>query len=297
LWILYGILTINIFKKDTMQSIMNFNTISEYDAALVRGATLPPLMEYVRDVNHRFLKVDIRFMEESTGYITRDGEFCVPHTKLWDMGVVAKTTTGNIRKLLAETHNFEECKDFICKTYKNKNGGIPSKNYFMTPYAYSICLMRSKNTRKYANYYLTLEKCVFRYDKLTNKFLNKQITIKDILLSQLDLEERKNNNTMWKLADIERDVSRKNRMGMVYLISDGRFTKVGSTYNLPKRLSSLQLANSDTLKVVGTIYCQDPNWLERHIHKDLDSKKLGIRGEWYNIPATLIKQLCELYQM
>ncbi len=277
---------------------MNFNTISEYDAALVKGATLPPLMEYVRDVNHRFLKVDIRFMEESVGYITRDGEFCVPHTKLIDAGVITSNNTAKVLKLLKVTRKFKEGVNYICKVAEEgEKGGVPQKTYTLTPSAYKMCLIRSRNTDSYSDYYLTLEKCVFRYDKLTTKFLNKQITIKDILLSASDMDNRRHNNTMWKLADIERDVSRKNRMGMVYLISDGRFTKVGSTYNLPKRLTTLQLANSDTLKVVGTIYCQDPNWLERHIHKDLDSKKMGIRGEWYNIPATLSKQLCEFYKM
>ena len=277
---------------------MNFNTISEYDEALVKGATLPPLMEYVRDVNHRFLKVDIRFMEESMGYIVQDGEFCVPHTKLIETGVITSNNSMKIRRLLTESRNFKEGVDYICQVAEEgKKRGSPQKTYTLTPKAYRMCLIRSRNSDKYADYYLTLEECVFRYDNLTTKFLNRQLTIKYIQLSAADTLSRRHNNTMWKLANLEKDISRKNRMGLVYLISDGRFTKVGSTYNLPKRLSTLQLANSYDLKIVGTIYCQDPNWLERHIHKDLDRKKMGIRGEWYNINYTSVKQLCEFYQM
>jgi len=276
---------------------MSFNTISEYDAALVKGRSLPPLLDYVRDVNHRFLKVDIRFMEESVGYMKNNGKFCVPHTKFWDLGVVTKGTSGDVRKLLTVTHEFKEGKDFICKTYKTKNGGHPTKDYFMTPRVYKLCLIRSKNTRKYADYYLTLEECVVRYDKLMVKFVNKQNTIKEIQLSTVDVKQRVQNVRMWKLADIEKEISRKNRMGLVYIISDGRFSKVGSTYNLPKRLTSLQVANSVTLNVVGTIYCQDPNWLERHIHSQLKHSQLSVRGEWFNLDNKKIKELCAIYEM
>ena len=38
------------------------------------------------------------------------------------------------------------------KKYKNE--------YLLSPYAFKICLMRSQNTRKYANYFLLLEDCV-----------------------------------------------------------------------------------------------------------------------------------------
>lgn len=277
---------------------MNFNTISEYDAAFIKSKSLPPLLDYVRDVNHRFLKVDMMFMEESMKYIAQDGQFCVPHKELREKGVVTSDNSMKIRKLLTVTHEFEEGVDYICKVAeKGEKKGKPQKTYTLTPQAYRMCLIRSRNTKKYANYYITLENCVNRYDNLTTKFLNRQLTIKYIQLSAADKMSRRHDIIMWKLADLEKDISRKNRIGLVYLISDGRFTKVGSTYNLPKRLSSLQVANAHDLKVVGTIYCQDPNWLERHIHKDLDRNKLGVKGEWYNISLTKIKQMCEFYKM
>ena len=39
-------------------------------------------------------------------------------------------------------------------------GGRPSNEYLLSPYAFKLCLMRSQNTRKYANYFLLLEDCV-----------------------------------------------------------------------------------------------------------------------------------------
>ena len=115
---------------------------------------------YVEEMNEKFFHMDLSFMEENLEYVLKDGCCFIPHTKLWDMGVVAKRTTGHILRLLTETHNFEKGKDFICKTYKNnnKNGGGPSKKYFMTPDAYFLCLMRAKNTRKYADYFIMLQR-------------------------------------------------------------------------------------------------------------------------------------------
>ena len=41
-----------------------------------------------------------------------------------------------------------------------KKRGPVSKEYLLSPYAFKLCLMRSQNTRKYANYFLLLEDCV-----------------------------------------------------------------------------------------------------------------------------------------
>ena len=126
---------------------------------------------YVEEMNESFFHMDISFMEDNMEYLVNKGKCCVPHTKLWEMGVVAKTTSANILKLLTVTHDFKAGNDFICKTYKTKNGGSPTKKYFMTPNAYFKCLMRSKNTDKYANYFIMLQEAV-HYHSLYHKELS-----------------------------------------------------------------------------------------------------------------------------
>jgi hypothetical protein len=152
---------------------------------------------YVEEMNEKFFHMDLSFMEENLEYVLKDGCCFIPHTKLWDMGVFKKDTTSHIRKLLIETHNFEQGKDFDCKTYKNKNGGKPSKKYFMTPDAYFLCLLRTKNTRKYADYFIMLQKAV-----LYHSMYHKELSEGRALLSK-KAEEKAKKET--KVVKKERD--------------------------------------------------------------------------------------------
>lgn len=51
--------------------------------------------------------------------------------------------------------------------------------YILTPESFKLCLMRSKNTLKYANYYILLEKIMFYFSNYENEY-------KEILLSGKD---------------------------------------------------------------------------------------------------------------
>ena len=71
------------------------------------------------------------------------------------------------------------------------------------------------------------------------------------------------------------------KVGCVYFISDGKYTKIGYTYDLPKRLSCMQTANSNNLVVLKTILTEYPVELEERLHSQFASKL--VRGEWYDI--------------
>lgn len=67
---------------------------------------------------------------------------------------------------------------------------------------------------------------------------------------------------------------------MVYFISDGVFTKIGSTKNVNNRLIELQAGNVRKLSVLRTI--EGGIDTERSVQKYFD--KYLSRGDWYEIP-------------
>ena len=68
-------------------------------------------------------------------------------------GMIVIKDTYYVKRLL-EQFEFEEEKDY--KVVSPKSGG--GLDYLLKPEIFKMLLMRSRNTRKYADYYLLLEK-------------------------------------------------------------------------------------------------------------------------------------------
>lgn len=83
-------------------------------------------------------------------------------------------------------------------------------------------------------------------------------------------------------------VSKKN--GVVYLVSDGCFTKIGGTsYNVPKRLLELQTGNAKKLSIIGsypTSYLLQSERLVQNKYKDDN-----IRNEWFKLDSKQISNI------
>jgi len=71
------------------------------------------------------------------------------------------------------------------------------------------------------------------------------------------------------------------KVGCVYFISNGVNTKIGWTFDLPKRLSSLQTSNDRDLIVIKTILCFNPENIESSLHQRFEDKL--VRGEWFDL--------------
>jgi len=71
------------------------------------------------------------------------------------------------------------------------------------------------------------------------------------------------------------------KVGCVYFITDGKYIKIGYTYNLPDRLSSLQTSNVKELSVVRSIICLNPESFEEQLHMKFTDKR--VRGEWFKL--------------
>ena len=118
-----------------------------------------------------------------------ENEFIVDHIKLQEYGVLNTIDTSQKIKRSLETLMLIENEDYRVANvgYPVKQGGFSTKKeYKLTPYAFKLCLIRSKNSKEYAKYYLLLEQVFKNYQEY-------QIMYQKVLLSGKDdkLDEMK----------------------------------------------------------------------------------------------------------
>jgi hypothetical protein len=87
-------------------------------------------------------------------------------------------------------------------------------------------------------------------------------------------------------------------MSCVYFISDSAGSvKIGKSDNVLKRLTELQTASSETLKLVGTIKCldsQNAHSVEKLIHNLLLEQHK--RGEWFTLTEIRIDEIISTFK-
>jgi polyhydroxyalkanoate synthesis regulator protein len=182
-----------IIEEENKISLKN-EYIEEYNQTLIGEKILLTAREYIIQVNERFFVCDIEFMDEFMELCKSD-EFCIPHSFLLKYGVVLTDRSNDIKKCI-DRNKLTENEDYLLRHVAQRDithGGSNKKSYMLTPDAFKMCLIRAKNTRKYAKYYLFLEKALNYYDKyqrgLTESYnielteinieLNEQIEKKD----------------------------------------------------------------------------------------------------------------------
>ena len=140
------------------------------------------IIDYIHEVNKLHKDpIDLSFMEKLLEFVDQD-QPCIPHTLLVTYGVLSNTNVSANVKLLLEQYDFtEENGDYLLLNVQEQ---VPSgtkyiKKYLLHPRTFKYCLMRAKNTKTYAKYYLLLEECVKYYH-------NFQLIHKDYLLKQKD---------------------------------------------------------------------------------------------------------------
>ncbi len=179
------------------------NTINDYNNNLINNHIDIELINYFKDVHSKFYnKVDISFMDYFLEICNKENEFCIDHIKLQEYGIINNIeTSGKILRSLNQ-FNLEENIDYswlsnVGQPLKGKNGGATSghKEYKLTPYAFKLCLIRAKNSKIYANYYLLLEIVFKNYNEYRIQYIqniNKNISKENKLLHEkVDDQSRK----------------------------------------------------------------------------------------------------------
>lgn len=167
-----------------------FNTITEFNTYLSDKLRNVKLNEYFTLIQSQFYSnLDISFMDYFLELIPKKNEFCVDHIKLQEYGVLNNiNTSAKIKRTLEETLILIENEDYLVSNVGQQlpSGTKYSKEYKLTPKAFKLCLIRAKNSKKYANYYLMLEEIFYYYQEY-------QIMYQKVLLSGKDekLDEMK----------------------------------------------------------------------------------------------------------
>tara|TARA_Y100001973_G_C5206952_1_gene342190 strand:+ start:1684 stop:2292 length:609 start_codon:yes stop_codon:yes gene_type:complete len=175
-------------------------------------------------------------------------------------------------KLITEFHGkyFRKCK--ICR---NKDKMI---QYYLNQ---EQEIKKSKNWReKNKDYKL-------KYDRnVKNKELE---NLDDNYIKQLLRKKYKSIEISYKMIKEKRDFIINKRInsfrpkGEVYIISDGRYVKIGFTSNYKDRLPKLQCGNPNKLKKI-TVIKNKTEQEEKKLHRNLKNNHsdLYVRGEWYD---------------
>ena len=168
-----------------------FATIQEFNNYLSDNLKNVKLNEYFSLIHSQFYSnLDISFMDYFLELTNHENEFIVNHIKLQEYGVLNNINTSKDIKKSLERLFLIENEDYqvgqVSQQSKTSRGIKYANEYKLTSYAFKLCLIRSKNSKEYAKYYLLLEQVFKNYQEY-------QIMYQQILLSGKDkkLDEMK----------------------------------------------------------------------------------------------------------
>jgi uncharacterized protein YukE len=159
-----------------------FKTITEFNIYLSDNLKNIKLNEYFNLIQSEFYSnLDISFMDYFLELTNHENEFIVDHIKLQEYGVINNVKTSKDIKTRLNSLFLIENEDYLVGnvSHQLKSGKKYAKEYKLTPYAFKLCLIRSKNSKEYAKYYLLLEQVFKNYQEY-------QIMYQTVLLSGKD---------------------------------------------------------------------------------------------------------------
>jgi len=163
-----------------------YSSIDEYNKYLSDSLIKIELIEYFNKIHHIFYNdEDISFMEYFLSICNHKNEFIINQEKLKEYKIINNIENSNNIKKTLDLHNLEKDIDYRVRNVSQpvKQGGFSIKNiYEITPKAFKICLIRSKNTKKFANYYLKLEEIFDAYIKYELMFKDKLLSMNNTVL-------------------------------------------------------------------------------------------------------------------
>ncbi len=169
---------------------MSFETIAEYNDSLITNLQKISLEEYFKAIHAQFHPdQDISFMEYFLELCTHaPEEFVVNHTKLRKYGVITSSQSADVYRAMNQ-FDLENDVDYRVRNVAEPvaQGGFSTKKvYILTQSAFKLCLMRAKNTKVFAKYYILLEKVFAYYTAYEREYTAKIISMKDSNIDRLE---------------------------------------------------------------------------------------------------------------
>jgi hypothetical protein len=178
------------------------NVVTTPSTSIANEPTNMPLIQYITNIRDKHNpNLDISFMEFFISMYDTD-DTLVSAELLADYGVLSiksgrlSLDGSDIKKLFTTCHLVENI-DYQCRQLAalGNRGGKPKDVYTLTPKAFKICLISSKNENRYRDYFLFLEECIHYYNKgqtsalkQENTMLKSTIIEKDDSISQMRLD-------------------------------------------------------------------------------------------------------------
>jgi hypothetical protein len=168
-------------------------SIQDYNNQLIATMSKLSLEDYFKAVHSRFYAdQDISFMDYFIELcVQKKDQFCVHGSKLYDYGIITNTdgaSTGVIAKCL-KTKGLKIEVDYQLnlkvQQSESSRGPKPLNEYYLTPKAFKLCLMRSRNMQTYSEYYILLEEVYAYYTDYEREYLTNLLRGKDGTIGKL----------------------------------------------------------------------------------------------------------------
>ena len=186
-----------------------FNTITDFNTYLSNKLKKIKLNEYFSLIQSQFYSnVNISFMDYFLELCNNENEFIVDHIKLQEYGVLTNiNNSNNIKKTLDNSLMLIENEDYLMRNVSQQlpSGTKYAKEYKLTPYAFKLCLIRSKNSKEYAKYYLLLEQVFKNYQEYQIMYQKVLLSGKDDRIDELIQENKKQSEKIDELLNCAKE--------------------------------------------------------------------------------------------
>lgn len=182
-----------------------FESINEFNVYFSNQLRNFKLGEYFNQIHLNFYSnLDISFMNYFLELTNYENEFIVEHQKLKEYGIINNMKSSTILQTLINTALLIENEDYRVHNIMHpvKQGGFSiKKQYKLTPYAFKLCLIRSKNSKTYAKYYLLLEQVFKNYQDYQILYQNVLLSGKDEKIDEQSKDIKEMKNTINKQSE------------------------------------------------------------------------------------------------
>ena len=189
------------------------STIQDFNAELINNLTKISLTKYFKKVHSKYYSnQDISFMDYFLELVDKQDEFCVNHEKLQEYGVINTAKSNDILRAL-EQYDFIENIDFqvrnVAQQSETSRGVKYVKEYQLKPKTFKLCLIKAKNSRVYANYYLLLEEIFKYYTEYELGLKNEKIRLKNEDIKKLLNKTKKQK---CKITEMSEEIKKQTNM-------------------------------------------------------------------------------------
>ena len=216
--------------------------ISQLNASLVTEEPDIKIIDYVKLLNEKIFNIGIDFIDDFINLVDKDN-CCIDHELLMKYGITNLTAGSYDVKKIIERNDGQERADYMVSQLADRI------IYLLNPTFFKKFLIRSRNTDKYADYYLNLEKCIKYYNDFEKLKLEHKINeINKIKLLKLDNSQPLDNYMTIEFDENTLHIRKYKGVEFVYKHNYVKFpyaTVKGSDKNVSKtlKINKLKIEN------------------------------------------------------